>query len=290
MQTILKIRDLDISFKKNHVLKNLSFDVPENCIIGLVSPSGGGKTTVLKCLANLQNPDNISIIYKDREMLKNISEITGYSFQENSLYEDLTLEENMMFFGTQIGLKEDVIKKRTASIVDILKLKGHEKSLAKNFSGGMRKRLDIAITLINNPEILLLDEPFTGLDKNIRSDLWKLLIGLKQMGKTLILTTHLLDELDLYADYVVKIENGRNVYQGFIKDILGYWCLEILLGKEIDVSLFKNFKFRKNDNTIIFYLKSKEEATNLFNQLLQANYGNYIKEVKIYKDTSSILS
>ena len=290
MSIILKIRNLDVSFGRNHVLKDLSFDVPENKIVGLISPSGGGKTTILKCLASLEKPDKISILYKDRVVLNNISHISGYSFQENSLYEDLTLEENMLFFGTQIGLKEDVIRKRTESIVDILKLKGHEKVLAKNFSGGMKKRLDIAITLLNNPEILLLDEPFSGLDKDIRVDLWKLLIGLRNMGKTLILTTHLLDEFDLYADYVIKIEKGRNIYQGFIKDIVGYWCLEILLTKSIDMSTFKGYKVRKYEDGVTFYLDSKEEAISLFNRLVKANYGSIIKKANIFKDNSSVIS
>lgn len=290
MQTILKVRNLDISFKKKHVLKNLSFDIPENCITGIISSSGGGKTTILRCLSNLQKPNNISIIYKDKEILKNIADFSGYSFQENSLYEDLTLEENMLFFGTQIGLKEEIIRKRTESIVDILKLKGQEKTLAKNFSGGMKKRLDIAITLLDNPEILLLDEPFAGLDKPMRYDLWTLLLGLKKMGKTLILTTHLLDELDIYGDYVIKLENGKNIYQGLIKDIPGYWCLDILLLKKLDSSLFKDFKIRKKDNLITFYLKSKEDTIMLFNQLIRANYGSYIKEFNIYKDTTSVLS
>ncbi len=290
MTEILKIRGLDISFKDNHVLRDLSFDVPSNCIVGLISPSGGGKTTILKCLANLQKPDKISILYKGNTYLRDISHISGYSFQENSLYEDLTLEENMLFFGTQIGLKEDVIRQRMGSIVNILKLEGHERVVAKNFSGGMKKRLDIAITLLNNPEILLLDEPFAGLDRNMRVDLWNLLIGLKKMGKTLILTTHLLDEFDLYADYVVKIEKGRNIYQGFIKDIVGFWCLKVLFDAEVDMAAFKDFKARKVDESVIFYLKSKEDAISLFSQLIRANYGHLVKEVNIYKDTSGVIS
>jgi ABC-2 type transport system ATP-binding protein len=290
MRHILKIRNLDVSFKNKHVLKNLSFDVPENSITGLISVSGGGKTTILKSIAGLLKPNNINITYKDNISLKNISKIAGYSFQENSLYEDLTLEENMMFFGTQLGLKENVIKDRMATIVDILKLKGNENIVSKNFSGGMKKRLDIAITLLNNPEILLLDEPFGGLDKNMRTDLWKLLIGLKNMGKTLILTTHLLDEFDLYADYVVKIQKGTNYYQGHIKDIPGYWCLKLLLEKQIDTKIFKDFKIKKIEEGIIFYLKTKEEATILNNQFMKSNYAQLIKKISIYKDNSSVIS
>ncbi|MFP4567308.1 MAG: ABC transporter ATP-binding protein [Candidatus Woesearchaeota archaeon] len=290
MRTMLKVRNLDVAFKEHYVLKNLSFDVPKNTITGFISPSGGGKTTILRCLAGLQKPNNIDILYDGHLQLKNISEFTGYSFQENSLYEDLTLEENMLFFGTQLGLKEIVIKKRTESIVDILKLRGYEQTLAKNFSGGMKKRLDIAITLLNNPDILLLDEPFAGLDKPMRIDLWNLLIGLKNMGKTLILTTHLLDEFDLYADYVVKIEQGVNAHQGYIKDIMGYWCLELLFTKDIDLSIFKNFKVRRKDENIIFYLKTKEDAIKLTKQLIDANFSQIIKKINIYKDTSNVIS
>ncbi len=290
MKTLLKIKNLNLSFKDNHVLKQLTFDVPEQAIVGLISPSGGGKTTTLKCLVGLQKPDSITMIYKNQFAVNNIAQLAGFSFQENSLYEDLTLEENMLFFGTQLGLKKEIILKRMNSIIDILKLKGQEKIVAKKFSGGMKKRLDIAITLLNNPEIILLDEPFSGLDKDMRLELWNLLAELKKMGKTLILTTHLLDEFDLYADYVVKIDNGKNIYQGFIKEIQGYWCLDILLTQEIDTSVFNSFKLRKKRENLIFYLNSKKDANNLFNQIMNSKYASLIKKVNIYKDTSSVIS
>ena len=110
------------------------------------------------------------------------------------------------------------------------------------------------------------------------------------MGKTLILTTHLLDEFDLYADYVIKIQGGGNAYQGFIKDIPGYWCLDVGFTKKVDLMLFKEYKFRKKEDSLVFYFKTKEEAITLSNQLIKANYSQIIKKISIYKDNSSVIS
>lgn len=193
----VEIKNLTKKFNQLTAIDNIDLKIEKGGIIGIIGPDGAGKTTFLRLLAGLLKPSTGSIIFEGIDVAKNpqkIKEWIGYMPQHFSLYGDLNVSENLKFFADLYGVPSDKFKERKKELLRFSGLSPFEDRLARNLSGGMQKKLVLACNLFHTPEILLLDEPTTGVDPVSRKELWDILFQLNSQGTTLLITTPYMDE------------------------------------------------------------------------------------------------
>ncbi|WP_142337696.1 ABC transporter ATP-binding protein [Bacillus sp. AFS059628] len=213
-QPAIILRTVSKSFGKKEVLHNLSLQVEKAEIFGLVGPSGSGKTTLIKLIAGINEPTKGEVFVYNTNM-PNLNEMKriGYMAQVDALYEELSAFENADFMATMYGLKGKRKKERIEEVFDLVQLSQHMKKQVQHFSGGMKKRLSLAIALLHEPEILILDEPTVGIDPLLRKTIWEKFYDLKKEGTTIIVTTHIMDEAE-YCERLGLIREGKLVATG----------------------------------------------------------------------------
>lgn len=212
---IIKITNLTKKFEDLVAVDNISFEVKEGEILGFLGPNGAGKTTTLSMLATLLEPtsgtatiNNFDINSQKDGVRKSI----GMVFQDPTLDEELTAYENMDFHGRLYKVPIEIRKNKILELLKLVELDDRKDSLVKTFSGGMKRRLEIARGLLHEPKVLFLDEPTIGLDPQTRNKLWNYIKKLnKEKGLTIILTTHYMDEADRLSDRVAIIDHGKVV-------------------------------------------------------------------------------
>ena len=208
MVKLIDIEKLSKSFGKQKVLDKIDFKLESGEIVGLIGPSGSGKSTLIKTMLGMEKADEGEALVLDykmpkREILSNI----GYMAQSDALYEMLTGYENLDFFGKMKGVPSDKLKKEIEYIAEIVDLTNDLKKLVSKYSGGMKRRLSLAIALIGSPELLILDEPTVGIDPSLRKNIWKELFKQRDSGVGILVTTHVMDEAEL-TDKVGLLLNG----------------------------------------------------------------------------------
>ncbi|QQK76967.1 ABC transporter ATP-binding protein [Salicibibacter cibarius] len=214
---MLKITDLSKRFGKQTILQNISVDIPNNQITGLIGPSGTGKTTLIKCLMGMEKYDTGSVTINNvtipnRKILNNI----GYMAQSDSLYHDLTGLENIQFFAHMY--KRRMSEKSVQSTLNLVQLAQEQNKFVQHYSGGMKRRLSLAIALLNQPEYLILDEPTVGIDPVLKLNIWDRLHELKK-NSTLLITTHIMDEA-MKCDQLLLMKNKGIAASGTPQEIL----------------------------------------------------------------------
>jgi ABC-2 type transport system ATP-binding protein len=201
--------------------KNLSFQVEKGEIFGFLGANGAGKTTAIKILCGLSKPTSGVVfvngfdIYKDREKIKRS---IGYMSQKFSLYNDLTVEENIKFYGGIYGLSNKEIKQKTAEYIESLNLKEYLKSVVADIPLGIKQKLAFSIAIIHNPAIVFLDEPTGGVDPITRRQFWNMIYEQANLGKTIFVTTHYMDEAE-YCSRVSIMVDGEIAALGKPKDL-----------------------------------------------------------------------
>jgi ABC-2 type transport system ATP-binding protein len=210
----IKIEHVNRSFGKKQVLFDISLDIPYAQILGLLGPSGSGKSTLVKMIAGIDNPTSGQVYVLDEKMpkLSTMNKI-GYMAQSDALYEELTAEENIKFFASLYKLTKSKQKQRITEVMNLVNLSDHLKKQVKQYSGGMKRRLSLAIALIHEPLILILDEPTVGIDPVLRKSIWNELYKLNMNGTTIIVTTHVMDEADKCTN-LGMIRDGRLIAIG----------------------------------------------------------------------------
>jgi len=206
---IVEVKDLKKSYEKVEAVKGVSFNVSKGELFGLIGPDGAGKTSIFRILTTLMFPSSGDVKLLNYDVVseyKNIRTNIGYMPQRFSLYQDLSVEENLAFFarifGTTIEENYDLIK-------DIyIQIEPFKDRLAGKLSGGMKQKLALCCALIHSPDVLVLDEPTTGVDAVSRKEFWEMLIRLKQKGITILVSTPYMDEANL-CDRVALIQNGE---------------------------------------------------------------------------------
>ena len=209
MGRLIEIEKLSKSFGEQKVLDKIDFKLESGEIVGLIGPSGSGKSTLIKTMLGMEKADEGEALVLDykmpkREILSNI----GYMAQSDALYEMLTGYENLDFFGKMKGVPSDKLKKEIEYIAEIVDLTNDLKKLVSKYSGGMKRRLSLAIALIGSPELLILDEPTVGIDPSLRKNIWKELFKQRDNGVGILVTTHVMDEAEL-TDKVGLLLNGN---------------------------------------------------------------------------------
>lgn len=210
----IKIEQVNRSFGKKQVLFDISLEVPYAQILGLLGPSGSGKTTLVKMIAGIDVATSGEVYVLDEKMpnLPMLNKI-GYMAQSDALYGDLTAEENLQFFASMYDLTRSKRKQRINEVMQLVNLSDDLKKQVKQYSGGMKRRLSLAIALIHEPPVLILDEPTVGIDPVLRKSVWQELYRLSSNGTTIIVTTHVMDEVEK-CDNLGMIRDGKLIAIG----------------------------------------------------------------------------
>ncbi len=224
-------------------LDDLSLDVEEGTVLSVLGPNGAGKTTLVRVLSTLLEPDSGHATVGGIDVIKNpkgVRQIIGLSGQYAAVDETLTGWDNLVMFGQLYHLSGEQAKQRATELLAQFSLTDAARRPIKTFSGGMRRRLDLAASLIIRPKVLFLDEPTTGLDPRGRMEMWGVIEGLVREGVTLLLTTQYLEEADQLADDIVVVDRGKVIARGtsdHLKDQVGGERIEIVVAEaNIDVA------------------------------------------------------
>ncbi|GAB4309592.1 ABC transporter ATP-binding protein [Pseudothermotoga elfii] len=196
---------------------DISFDVNQGEVVALLGPNGAGKTTTIEILEGLRKKDSGEIYYFDRKVDhidKEIKKRVGVQLQKTAFFEYLTVQETVELFAGLYDMKVD--KKTLKNLVELVSLGEKAKSRVKNLSGGQLQRLALITALVNEPEIIFLDEPTTGLDPQARRYVWQIIETLKKQGKTILLTTHYMEEAERLADRVLIMDHGKIIASGTV--------------------------------------------------------------------------
>lgn len=211
----ISLNSIEKKFHHKQVIAPLSLEIPKGQLIGLLGPSGCGKTTLIKMIMGMIKPDNGSIqvlnhIVPHKQLLMDI----GYMAQSDALYLDLTGQENLHFFAKLFRLSKKERAERVAYAANLVRLTNDLKGKVMNYSGGMKRRLSLAIALLQNPQLLILDEPTVGIDPVLKKVIWQELIRLKdEEQKTILVTTHAMDEAER-CDQLAMLRNGQIIAYG----------------------------------------------------------------------------
>ncbi len=238
MKPILEFKNITKKYGNNIALSDISFKVPENCITGLIGANGAGKTTTLKTIIRYQKPTSGEVYF-------NLNDINSYKNEEFPVaflpdtpifFDELSVLEHLEFISTMHSTKKQVLE-----LIDVLELNKHLDKVPAQLSKGNKQKLMIACTLLQNFEMLIADEPFTGLDPKQILVLKNLLLKEKSKGKSILLSSHLLSVMESICDYYIIIEDGKLLASGSLEEISN------------------QLKTNMNINDIYLYLASKEE-------------------------------
>ncbi|MEN2998443.1 MAG: ABC transporter ATP-binding protein [Brevinematia bacterium] len=251
--SVINIERLNKNYPNVQALKEVSISIRKGECVGFLGPNGAGKTTLVKAIVGLIKVDsgeitvmNMSIRTKLREAKKYI----GVVPQENNLDNDISVFENLVLYGELFGIPRRVLKRRAMELLKEFGIMDKANDRVEHLSGGMKRKLMIARALMNNPEIVILDEPTVGLDPEVRKNIWDKIVSLKEENRTIILTTHYLEEAQALCDRVFIMNKGEIIESGppeaLIKRYLPKYAVEVYPKIEIN-NRFENKNIRKID-------------------------------------------
>ena len=275
MSPILEAKELCKNFGKHQAVKQLSLEIHPGECLALLGPNGAGKTTTIEMLEGLQEPSSGSIRIFDKELTKDRNDILehiGVLLQETYLYKKLTVKETLQLFGSFFSHSLSVDE-----IISQMELKDKADVRLEHLSGGQRQRVYVGCSLINEPKLLFLDEPTTGLDPQARRSIWDLLKGFKRNQRGILLTTHYMDEAEVLADRVAIIDQGSIIAQGTPRELIKNTCGEQTL----------LIAFKEEDPTKLTQLKN---TVPWFNQAIQTNNTHEVTITNTVDQVGELLS
>ncbi|BAY38829.1 ABC transporter-like protein [Nostoc sp. NIES-2111] len=258
---MLEISNLNKSYGKRQVLQNLDLNVVDGEIYGLLGANGAGKTTTINIICNLLKADSGDVRLNNQSISDSTKKLIGIAPQENLLYKTLTCAENLRFFAEIYGFNKKNIEIQIKKVLTSVNLLDRANSLVETLSGGMQRRLNIAVALIHQPKLVILDEPTTGLDIEARYEVWELIRQLKSQGITVLLTTHLLDEAERLCQKIGILKQGQILVEGSLAELRNLIpAQEVLLmqttqqTEAITRAQTYGFTHRYYDNELAFWL------------------------------------
>jgi lipooligosaccharide transport system ATP-binding protein len=217
------VRNLVKRYGDTEVVRDLSFDIAPGECLGVIGPNGAGKTTTIRMCLGQTAPDSGSITALGLQMPRDARAIKaqlGVVTQMDTLDPDFTCAENLLVYGRYFGMKERQIKERIPALLEFASLTAKANAKPGEISGGMKRRLSLARALVNDPKLLLLDEPTTGLDPQARHLMWERLQLLLQQGKSILLTTHFMDEAERLCSRLLVLDHGKKIAEGTPRDLI----------------------------------------------------------------------
>ncbi len=219
---MLEVRKICKSYGKKQVLQDLSFTIQSGEVYGLLGPNGAGKTTTISILCGLIQADRGTVTMNGQNSSASTRFLIGVAPQDNIFYKSLTCEENLRFFGNLYGLSDTICRKQANYCLELVGLSDRAKSIADTLSGGMQRRLSMAIALVHQPQLVVLDEPTTGLDIEARYEIWELIRNLRSQDTAILLTTHMLDEAERLCQRIGIIKQGTLLAEGNLEELRRY--------------------------------------------------------------------
>jgi lipooligosaccharide transport system ATP-binding protein len=237
VEVLVRARGLTKRFGSFTAVDGIDFDLYRGEAFGFLGPNGAGKSSTMRMIGCVSPPTSGELRIFGADPVRDGSAIRarlGVVPQDDTLDVELTVRENLLVYGRYFGLPRRVIRERTAALLDFVQLADRAKDMVDPLSGGLKRRLTIARSLINEPEILILDEPTTGLDPQARHVVWDRLFRLKQRGVTLILTTHYMDEAEQLCDRLVVMDRGKIAAGGSPRELIGRYSTPEVLELRFD--------------------------------------------------------
>jgi lipooligosaccharide transport system ATP-binding protein len=223
MNTVIDVRNLHKSYAGQRVVDNISLSIKHGECYGLLGPNGAGKSTTLRLLLGLTDPESGTVTLLNQEVPRLAREARlriGVVPQIDNLDPDFTVEENLLVYGRYFGMSEKEISSRIPMLLEFANLTGKRAAMVPTLSGGMKRRLSLARALVNDPEIIFLDEPTTGLDPQARHLIWQRLRELTSQGKTLLLTTHFMEEAERLCHRLGILDHGRMIAEDTPREMI----------------------------------------------------------------------
>lgn len=255
---ILEVQQLTKQFKKLTAVNGISFKIPAGICFGLLGPNGAGKTTTIEMMERITQPSSGKILYKGETHNPNFKNEAGIQFQSTALMDFLTVKEVLVLFSSFYRSPMPL-----ATLEQQCHLSEFMTQPANKLSGGQKQRLLLALALVNDPDIVFLDEPTTGLDPQSRRNFWKLIENIKARGKTVILTTHYMDEAEQLCDHLLIVDQGQIVTEGSPQALLkqhfgySYVCVD---EATIENPEALNMPFEKQQKQLVFKTEAVEET------------------------------
>lgn len=298
MENIIEVKNLTKSYKKMKAIDNLSFDVYEGEILGLLGPNGSGKSTTINCILSLLNFDKGNIKILGKEMTPDAYELKakiGVIFQDVAVFEELTVYENIDYF---CGLYIKDKNTRKQYIEDAIKLVGLEefkKFYPKQLSGGLLRRLNIACGIAHKPKIIFLDEPTVAVDPQSRNNILDGIKKLRDNGATIVYTTHYMEEVELICDRIIILDKGKILKSGTSDELKSLARIEEKVSVEVSNLETKYIEEIKKMNSVdevtynsnILLVKYKEGKNNLV-ELMEFLKNQNIRYNKIYSERPTL--
>lgn len=219
---MLVAKNLSKSYKEVKALSNVNLSIEKGELYGMLGPNGAGKTTTISILSSLLKPDTGEIYYEDKPLYQNVSEckkLIGVVPQEIALYEDLTASENLKFWGTMYGIKGKKLQQKSDELLEFLGLADRKNHKIQTYSGGMKRRINIAAALLHDPKIVFMDEPTVGIDPQSRNLIFEVIEELHRRGLTMIYTTHYMEEAERLCDRIGIIDEGKIIAEGSLDEL-----------------------------------------------------------------------
>jgi ABC-2 type transport system ATP-binding protein len=213
----IEVQELKKSFGDIQAVDGVSFDVIQGEIFSLLGPNGAGKTTIISMLSCLLRPDEGDALVMGHSIRKDprgVKSVLGVVPQDIALYEDLTARENLVFWGKMYGLRGRALKRRVEEVLEVIGLGERAKDRVGKFSGGMKRRVNIAVALLHKPEVIYMDEPTVGIDPQSRRNILDNVVELKNQGMTVLYTTHYMEEAQELSDHIAIMDNGELIASG----------------------------------------------------------------------------
>ncbi|MFV1985233.1 MAG: ABC transporter ATP-binding protein [Thiohalomonadales bacterium] len=265
MKSLLEIKNLTKKYASETVVDNVSFAIDEGVCFGILGPNGAGKTTTIEIIEGITNANSGEILYCGKKVDADFKEVSGIQFQSTALQDFLTVKETLMLFKN--------LYKKTADVDELVELCALTEYLDRDnqkLSGGQRQRLLLAIALINDPKVIFLDEPTTGLDPQARRNFWDLVQTIKAKNKTIILTTHYMEEASYLCDEIIIMDKGTIIAQGTPRALLSEHFDDILLQlPEQDFTIDADnhgLKISKQDNFVTIHTDNVHQTIMLLEQ------------------------
>jgi len=234
---VIELHSVSKQFGDRMAVDNLDLEVPARACFGLLGPNGAGKTTTLRMIYGVTQPSSGTILVFGMDISRNSRAVRarlGVTLQQNVLIEALSPKENLRVFGRYHLLHEPELSLRVEELIDFLELRSHADVAVKRLSGGFQRRLAVALSLINGPELLILDEPTTGLDPAVRLAIWSRIRELRASGTTVLVTTHYMDEAQRLCDRVAVVSAGKVIRSGAPAELIAALAAETI---ELDCSI-----------------------------------------------------
>ncbi len=272
---MIQFQDVSMCYGTHQVFKGLNMTIPKGAVFGLLGPNGAGKSSLMHLLSGFLQASSGKVFLNEKDILKNklhTQQNLGFVPQEIALYEAFSAVENLRFFGSLYKLKGRLLEERITELLVLVGLESRKNDLVKTYSGGMKRRVNIAVALLHKPAVVLMDEPTVGIDPQSRIRIFEIIEKLKESGTTIVYSTHYMEEVERLCSQIAIIDKGKILVQGTLDELLKTTSNTggiIISFQEllVDFNVELPVKYELKDGTLLLHCSKDEALTNVLHLL-----------------------